>query len=89
MSALFLMFSACDCELGGSLDNGVCDSTTDVVNNLESGHCHCKKNVEGRRCDSCKAGFWNFSESNPEGCQGWYYSFLFQMSFDSYLIFQY
>ncbi|XP_075218463.1 laminin subunit beta-1-like [Lycorma delicatula] len=60
----------CECDLGGSLDEGICDSTTDLANDLESGRCHCKKNVEGRKCDMCKPGFWNFDENNPEGCQG-------------------
>lgn len=59
----------CDCDPGGSLDDGICDSKTDLINGLESGRCHCKPNVEGRRCDMCKNGFWNFSESNPDGCQ--------------------
>ncbi|XP_065226755.1 laminin subunit beta-1 [Planococcus citri] len=59
----------CDCDPAGSLDDGICDSRTDPANNLESGRCHCKRNVEGRRCDTCKNGFWNFTENNPEGCQ--------------------
>lgn len=25
--------------------------------------------MEGRRCDACKNGFWNFSERNVEGCE--------------------
>ncbi|XP_050439565.1 laminin subunit beta-1-like [Adelges cooleyi] len=59
----------CDCDPSGSLDDGICDSKTDPVNGLESGRCHCKTNVEGRRCDVCKNGFWAFSEQNPDGCQ--------------------
>ncbi|CAH1103667.1 unnamed protein product [Psylliodes chrysocephalus] len=59
----------CDCDPRGSLDNGICDSVTDPVNNLTAGFCHCKDNVEERRCDSCKNGFWNFTELNPAGCQ--------------------
>ncbi|XP_059469528.1 laminin subunit beta-1 isoform X2 [Neocloeon triangulifer] len=59
----------CDCDLRGSLDEGICDSKSDPAADLESGRCHCKKNVEGRRCDRCMAGFWNFSEENPEGCE--------------------
>lgn len=65
-----LLYIACDCDPSGSLDDGICDSKTDLANGLESGRCHCKINVEGRRCDSCKNGFWSFSESNPDGCQG-------------------
>ncbi|XP_046407142.1 laminin subunit beta-1 isoform X2 [Ischnura elegans] len=59
----------CDCDPSGSLDEGICDSRTDLINGLESGRCHCKTNVDGRRCDRCKNGFWNFSEDNPDGCQ--------------------
>ncbi|KAF5294829.1 hypothetical protein FQA39_LY00313 [Lamprigera yunnana] len=59
----------CDCDPHGSLDGGICDSTTDSVNEFEAGKCHCKTNVVGRRCDSCKNGYWNFTSSNPHGCQ--------------------
>ncbi|KAI4494129.1 hypothetical protein M0802_009163 [Mischocyttarus mexicanus] len=59
----------CDCDLSGSLDDGICDSRTDLLSGDESGRCHCKANVEGRRCDRCKNGFWNFNPENPVGCQ--------------------
>ncbi|KAG7208341.1 hypothetical protein KM043_014577 [Ampulex compressa] len=59
----------CNCDLGGSLDDGICDSRTDVISGDESGRCHCKANVEGRRCDRCKSGYWDFDPENPEGCQ--------------------
>ncbi|KAK6634441.1 hypothetical protein RUM43_011842 [Polyplax serrata] len=59
----------CDCDPRGSTDDGICDSHTDPGNGLESGRCHCKPNVDGRRCDRCKEGFWNFDENSPEGCQ--------------------
>ncbi|XP_071442864.1 laminin subunit beta-1 isoform X2 [Hetaerina americana] len=59
----------CDCDPVGALDDGICDSRTDLINGLESGRCHCKTNVDGRRCDRCKNGFWNFNEDNPDGCQ--------------------
>ncbi|KAK0173519.1 hypothetical protein PV328_006704 [Microctonus aethiopoides] len=59
----------CDCDPGGSLDDGICDSRTDILSGEESGRCHCKANVEGRRCDRCKNGFWNFDPENPDGCQ--------------------
>ncbi|XP_065087000.1 laminin subunit beta-1 isoform X1 [Ochlerotatus camptorhynchus] len=60
---------ACDCDPRGSLDDGICDSIADEENGIEAGACHCKKNINGRRCDQCKEGFWNFDESNPDGCQ--------------------
>uniref|UniRef100_A0A348G671 Laminin subunit beta1 n=1 Tax=Odontomachus monticola TaxID=613454 RepID=A0A348G671_ODOMO len=59
----------CNCDLGGSLDDGICDSRTDLLSGDESGRCHCKANIEGRRCDRCRNGFWNFDPDNPEGCQ--------------------
>ena len=59
----------CDCDPRGSLDEGICDSISDEANGVEAGACHCKSHVKGRRCDYCKEGFWNFTESNPEGCQ--------------------
>ncbi|XP_071580387.1 laminin subunit beta-1 [Temnothorax nylanderi] len=59
----------CDCDLNGSLDDGICDSRTDPLSGDESGRCHCKANIDGRRCDRCKNGFWNFDLDNPEGCQ--------------------
>ncbi|CAH0562710.1 unnamed protein product [Brassicogethes aeneus] len=59
----------CDCDPRGSLEGGICDSVTDPENGVEAGRCHCKTNVDGRRCDQCTNGFWNFTESNPDGCQ--------------------
>ncbi|XP_015599371.1 laminin subunit beta-1 isoform X2 [Cephus cinctus] len=59
----------CDCDPSGSLDDGICDSRTDPLSGDESGRCHCKTNVEGRRCDRCKNGYWNFDIENPDGCQ--------------------
>lgn len=52
---------ACDCDLTGSLDNGLCDPV--------SGRCVCKENVAGDRCDRCKFGFYGFSQEDPTGCQ--------------------
>lgn len=60
---------SCDCDPIGSLDDGICDSVPDPESDLEAGACHCKKYVKGRRCEHCKEGFWNLTESNPEGCQ--------------------
>uniref|UniRef100_A0A4W5Q591 Laminin subunit beta-1 n=1 Tax=Hucho hucho TaxID=62062 RepID=A0A4W5Q591_9TELE len=51
----------CDCDLTGSLDNGLCDPV--------SGRCVCKENVAGDRCDRCKFGFYGFSQEDPTGCQ--------------------
>ncbi|XP_032363853.1 laminin subunit beta-4 isoform X1 [Etheostoma spectabile] len=51
----------CDCDPAGSQDGGLCDAL--------SGHCVCKENVEGQRCDRCKHGFFNLTQDNPTGCQ--------------------
>ncbi|KAL1456234.1 hypothetical protein WDU94_000979 [Cyamophila willieti] len=59
----------CDCDPAGSLDDAICDPYTDESHNLVSGKCHCKSNVGGRRCDACKDGFWNFNETDPNGCE--------------------
>lgn len=42
---------------------------SDEQRGVVAGACHCKPNVVGRRCDTCKNGFWNLDERNPEGCQ--------------------
>ena len=46
---------------------------TDANMGLEAGKCRCKENVEGPRCDQCKAGFFGLSEDNPKGCTGTFY----------------
>jgi len=33
-----------------------------------SGDCLCKENVEGRRCDRCKPGYYALHEANAKGC---------------------
>nr|CAB3263373.1 laminin subunit beta-1 [Phallusia mammillata] len=58
----------CDCEVAGSLDGGVCDGTTDASLGMIAGQCRCKVNVEGPRCDRCKAGYYGLDENNPNGC---------------------
>ncbi|CAL8355306.1 unnamed protein product [Lota lota] len=52
---------ACDCDPGGSQGGGLCESAT--------GHCVCKENVEGQRCDRCKYGFYGLQQEDPAGCQ--------------------
>lgn len=64
------LFVACDCDPSGSLEDGICISKTDLDEGLEAGKCHCKPNVQGRRCDLCKHGYWNLTTINPDGCQG-------------------
>uniref|UniRef100_A0A665TFJ6 Uncharacterized protein n=1 Tax=Echeneis naucrates TaxID=173247 RepID=A0A665TFJ6_ECHNA len=50
----------CICSTEGTLNGGQCDDS--------SGLCQCKANVEGPRCDRCKRGYYDLSESNPLGC---------------------
>uniref|UniRef100_A0A8D3DT25 Laminin, beta 4 n=1 Tax=Scophthalmus maximus TaxID=52904 RepID=A0A8D3DT25_SCOMX len=52
----------CDCDAAGSHGGGLCDAQT--------GQCHCKENVEGRRCDRCKRGFFGLRVDDPAGCHG-------------------
>ncbi|KAK0144068.1 Laminin subunit beta-4 [Merluccius polli] len=51
----------CDCDPVGSQGGGLCDSAT--------GHCICKDNVEGQRCDRCKYGYYGLRQEDPAGCQ--------------------
>lgn len=60
---------ACDCDPAGSEFEGLCEPSDDLAEGKTAGKCHCKANVEGRRCDTCKIGFWNFDENNPYGCE--------------------
>ncbi|XP_048037879.1 laminin subunit beta-3 [Megalobrama amblycephala] len=49
----------CLCDPAGSENGGQCD---------RMGVCVCKANVEGERCDRCKAGYYNLNANNPLGC---------------------
>ncbi|KAK2842855.1 hypothetical protein Q5P01_013055 [Channa striata] len=51
----------CYCDPAGSKGGGLCNALT--------GQCACKENVEGRRCDFCKRGFFGLRQDNPAGCQ--------------------
>ena len=33
-----------------------------------TGQCHCKVNVEGLKCNSCKPGTFNLDSANQQGC---------------------
>lgn len=53
---------SCSCDPRGTTYGDVtCDVTT--------GQCNCKANVTGRRCDQCKATFYNLHNSSSNGCQ--------------------
>lgn len=62
-----MLIVGCDCDPRGATDEGICDSITDEEN--VAGRCHCKKNVGGRRCDTCLEGFWNLDANNTLGCE--------------------
>lgn len=62
-----LLRTACDCDPSGAIDDGICDSNTDEGS--VAGACHCKLNAVGRRCDSCREGFWNLNATNADGCE--------------------
>lgn len=69
MTVHVIHISACNCDPNGSLDEGICDSISDVESGIEAGLCHCKPHVRGRQCDVCKEGYWNLQADNIEGCQ--------------------
>ncbi|XP_041847231.1 laminin subunit alpha-3-like [Melanotaenia boesemani] len=53
----------CQCDLKGTLSGvGECEQ--------RSGWCHCKPNVCGHACDSCKNGYFLLQKKNYFGCQG-------------------
>ncbi|XP_010021082.1 PREDICTED: laminin subunit beta-4, partial [Nestor notabilis] len=59
----------CSCDPEGTLYNGVCESHTDAALGTVAGRCPCKENVEGVRCDRCRANYYGLSGSDPLGCQ--------------------
>uniref|UniRef100_A0A672UJZ9 Laminin subunit beta 4 n=1 Tax=Strigops habroptila TaxID=2489341 RepID=A0A672UJZ9_STRHB len=59
----------CNCDPEGTLYNGVCESRTDPALGTVAGRCPCKENVEGVRCDQCRANYYGLSGSDPLGCQ--------------------
>ncbi|ESN99117.1 hypothetical protein HELRODRAFT_107164 [Helobdella robusta] len=60
---------SCNCDPRGSLYKGECEPKNNFVLDLAAGHCHCKENVEGTRCDTCKQGFAKLSDDHPLGCE--------------------
>ncbi|KAI1305823.1 Laminin subunit beta-1 [Halotydeus destructor] len=58
----------CNCDPSGTIDNE-CNSYDDPASGQIAGQCRCKDNVDGKRCDTCKRGHWDFSVVDPEGCK--------------------
>ncbi|KAM6918219.1 laminin subunit alpha-3-like [Xenentodon cancila] len=53
----------CQCDLKGTLSGvGECEQ--------RSGQCHCKPNVCGPACNSCKDGYFQLQKKDYFGCQG-------------------
>ena len=61
-SSICTFVSACNCHAQGSRDN-FCD--------VYNGQCLCiNSNIDGRQCDQCKRGFYNFPRCLPCQCNG-------------------
>ncbi|XP_074646812.1 laminin subunit beta-1-like [Tubulanus polymorphus] len=61
--------ASCDCDPHGSENGGECDSRTDPDLGMIAGRCVCKRHIDGRRCDTCKNGYWDLQTDNPDGCR--------------------
>uniref|UniRef100_A0A8C3TNY6 Laminin subunit beta 4 n=1 Tax=Catharus ustulatus TaxID=91951 RepID=A0A8C3TNY6_CATUS len=59
----------CSCAPEGTVHGGVCESHTNPALGTVAGRCPCKENVEGARCDKCRANYYGLSSSDPLGCQ--------------------
>ncbi|NXU36754.1 LAMB4 protein, partial [Drymodes brunneopygia] len=59
----------CSCDPAGTLHEGMCESRTDPALGTVAGRCPCKENVEGARCDKCRANYFGLSSSDAQGCQ--------------------
>lgn len=55
----------CNCDLAGTEPNTCRDGSCICTN---EGQCTCKSNVDGLKCDQCKANSFSLDRSNPFGC---------------------
>ena len=63
--------SPLDCARLGCGDPGsgtLASTLAGTLNGVCSGLCTCKSNVEGRRCDRCKRGYFALHENHAQGC---------------------
>lgn len=63
------MSPACECDPDGTILGGICVNHSDPALELVAGHCLCKENVEGAKCDQCKPNYYGLSATDPMGCQ--------------------
>lgn len=54
----WIIVSACNCDLAGSIGS-TCD---------DSGLCHCKPNFDGAKCDKCKEQYYNYPACEECNC---------------------
>lgn len=57
----------CNCHSAGITNKGDC-LRGDGSDGSDSGQCSCKLFTSGRDCSQCKAGFFNLTADNPDGC---------------------
>eukprot|EP00794_Sanderia_malayensis_P020024 gene20024-21985_t len=53
--------TACNCDPWGSSDTTTCDAIT--------GQCTCKATTEGRRCHTCRNGYFGMTQSGCQQCR--------------------
>ncbi|XP_064609157.1 laminin-like protein epi-1 [Liolophura sinensis] len=66
----------CDCDESGvgksplgAPGDCVMNSESPEVPDMAPGDCYCKGNVQGRRCDECRPGFYDLRKDDPWGCK--------------------
>ena len=57
---LYFLFLACNCYPAGTLVIG------DISCDPNNGQCACLDHVEGLKCDTCQAGYWNIDSGTGE-----------------------
>ncbi|KAI3381409.1 hypothetical protein SNEBB_000855 [Seison nebaliae] len=69
--------SSCNCNEQGLTSKALENRFTKIFGssqkyiyscNHRNGQCDCRENIGGRRCDQCKAGYWNYPECKKCDC---------------------